>query len=104
MWSACAASWTARVSSSRSPSSTRSSSSWVPVSENGIWPAESWSSTPCSRSTPIVAQPAVRKRQREGQADPAEADDGNARFHAAAVYLRSLRYWRANASTKRGLK
>ena len=50
------------------------------------------------------AQPSIRERQREGQADPAEADDGNARFHAAAVYLRSLRYWRANASTKRGLK
>ena len=50
------------------------------------------------------SQPSVRERQREGKADPAEADDGDARFHAAAVYLRSLRYWRANASTKRGLK
>src|SRR5215213_9426085 len=57
MWSALAASCTARVSSRRPASSTRSSRSCVPVSENGIWPAESWSSTPCWRSTPIVRSP-----------------------------------------------
>jgi hypothetical protein len=27
------------------------------------------------------AQSAIRERQREGKTDPAEADDGNARFH-----------------------
>src|SRR5215218_4752331 len=57
MWSARAASCTARVSSSRPPSMTRSSSSCVPVSENGIWRAESWSITGCRRSTPIVQRP-----------------------------------------------
>src|SRR5262245_57512284 len=57
MWSALAASWTERVSSSRPASMTRPSSSWVPVSENGIWRAASWSSTGCWRSTPIVRSP-----------------------------------------------
>src|SRR5215210_7900712 len=57
MWSARAASWTARVSSSRSPSMTPSRSSCVPVSEKGIWRAVSWSSTVCWRSTPIVSSP-----------------------------------------------
>src|SRR5215213_10596014 len=57
MWSALAASCTARVSSRRPASMTRSSSSCVPVSENGSWRAESWSSTGCRRSTPIVVRP-----------------------------------------------
>ena len=35
------------------------------------------------------AQPSIRKRQREWQADPAEADDGDARFHAGqSIYAR----------------
>src|SRR5215211_896301 len=57
MWSARAASWTARVSSSDPAAMTRSSSSCVPVSEKGICRAESWSSTVCWRSTPIVVRP-----------------------------------------------
>src|SRR5215211_6368463 len=57
MWSALAASCTARVSSSLPPSTTRPSTSSVPVSENGIRPADSWSSTSCWRSTPIVRRP-----------------------------------------------
>src|SRR5688572_9216492 len=57
MWSALAASCTARVSSSRSLATTRSSSSCVPVSENGICPAATWSSTVCWRSTPTVRRP-----------------------------------------------
>ena len=35
------------------------------------------------------SQPSVRERQREGKADPAEADDGNARFHGRqSIYAR----------------
>src|SRR5215217_9321295 len=57
IWSAFAASWTVRLSSSRPASMTDSSSSCVPVSENGICRAASWSSTACCRSTPIVRRP-----------------------------------------------
>src|ERR687895_1252754 len=57
MWSARAASCTARVRSNRPAASTRSSTSCVPVSRNGICPAATCSSTAGSRSTPITSSP-----------------------------------------------
>ena len=76
----------------------------MPVSMNGICPAESWSSTAVLALDADRPQPAIGERQRERQADPAEADDGELAHPCDAVYVRSERYWRANASTKRGLK
>src|ERR687896_862690 len=57
MWSARAASCTARVRSKLPAASTRSSTSCVPVSLNGIRPAATCSSTAGSRSTPITSSP-----------------------------------------------
>src|SRR5918999_723012 len=57
MWSARAASCTARVLSKPPAASTRSSTSCVPVSLNGIRPAATCSSTAGSRSTPITSSP-----------------------------------------------
>src|SRR5918992_5383849 len=57
MWSARPASCTARVRSNRPAARTRSSTSCVPVSRNGICPEATCSSTAGSRSTPITSSP-----------------------------------------------
>src|SRR4051794_19322093 len=57
MWSAAAASAVRSDNFSRPLARTRSSSSWVPVSWNGIRPAAIESITERSRSTPITSRP-----------------------------------------------
>src|SRR3954451_18612870 len=56
-WSARAASWTWGVRVRLPRFRTRSSSSWVPRSWNGIWPAATDSSTDGTRSTPMTLRP-----------------------------------------------
>ena len=85
-------------------STTRSSSSCVPVSRERHLARRELVEHGLLALDPDRVEPAIGERQREWQADTAEADDGDARFHPRRVYVRRLRYWRANASTKRGLK
>src|SRR3954462_3836534 len=56
-WWARAASWTWGVRVRPPRWRTRSSSSWVPRSWNGIWPASTDSSTDGTRSTPMTLRP-----------------------------------------------
>ena len=81
MWSAPAASWIRSDSRSRPVGSTRSSSSCVPVSWNGIRPSPTSSSTRGSRSMPTHVDAAVGEGEGQRQADPAEPDDRDACRH-----------------------
>ena len=67
MWSARAASPTAFVSSRRPDESTRSSTSWVPVSLNGMRPPATASMIDRSRSTPITWSPRSAKDRASGR-------------------------------------
>ena len=89
MSSARAASAARSLSSRRPEAHTRSSSSWVPASTNGIRRARIESSTALLWSMPSTVAPRSAKRQRERQADPAEADDGNGVFVAHVTVKRS---------------
>ena len=109
MWSARAASATAPVSSSVPADSTRSSTSWVPVSLNGMLPPATVSMiAPLALDTDHV-EPAVGEGQCQRQAHAAETHNRDASGHAGQStsrpgrVTRSERYCRANESTKRGL-
>ena len=65
------------------PASDAASSSSVPGSLNGIRPARTAARRSGSLSTPSTDRPRVGEAQRERQADPAEADDGDVVAHGA---------------------
>ena len=74
-------------SESRSPPlpSTRSSSSWVPSSWNGITPARHALEPLRVLVDPDRVEAAVREAERERQTDPTEPDDGDVLLERLSV-------------------